>query len=381
VGNIKDQPHPLRVTSKRHRSTTVRRFALVAAAAAAVAGVIVGVTITGHKVGRQPTGQLPPGTPKYYVTLNNVPQGGMRYVVRAVVRASSTGTPISSVQLLRSPSVPQPLTITGAASDRAFLITIPPGIPDIAAGLEILRLAPDGHVLHLNRLPKTIWDLGIYGSATGSDVLSPDGTEVLMTIGPPGLCNSCAHGVAMISVTTGVIRKWLLPRGDETAWIPVNWPGNGQGVLLSELDGYRLLDVARPGDSLLASSRPLSRPIIPRDSVTQGGEALLLPDQKTLLAGYVAVRSLPPSANPAAVHATGRIVETSASTGRSRRVLYRLSRVPYQGGWACYPESSGPSQVHVLVWCLNRFGRLDGSHFTPLPGASKDLELNLGAAW
>jgi hypothetical protein len=378
--SIKDQLRPLRVRATRRRSRTVRWLALVAAATAAVAGVIVGVTLTGQKAGQQPVGQLPLGAPKYYVTLNNVPRGGMRYVVRAVVRASATGTPISSVQLLRSPSTPQPLTIAGAANDRAFLITIPPGIPNIGPGLEILLLAPDGHVLHLTRLPRTIWDLGIYGSATGSDVLSTDGTEVLMTIGPPGSCKSCAHGVAMISVTTGVIRKWLLPRGDETFWVPVNWPGNGQEVLLSAGNGYRLLDVARPGGSLLASSRPISGPIVPRDSVAQGREALLLPDQNTLLAGYVAVRSLLPPANTAAVHATGRIVQTSAGTGRSRRVLYVLSRVPYHGGWACYPESSGPSQVHVLVWCLNRFGRLDGSHFTPLPGPSKDLGVILGAA-
>jgi hypothetical protein len=93
------------------------------------------------------------------------------------------------------------------------------------------------------------------------------------------------------------------------------------------------------------------------------------------------IRSAYWSANTAAVHATGRIVQTSASTGRSRRVLNVLSRVPYHGGWSCYPESPGPSQVHVLVWCLNRFGRLDGSHFTPLPGPSKDLGVILGAAW
>jgi hypothetical protein len=34
-----------------------------------------------------------------------------------------------------------------------------------------------------------------------------------------------------------------------------------------------------------------------------------------------------------------------------------------------------------MMWCLNRFGRLDDSHFTPLPGASKDLEVILGTAW
>jgi hypothetical protein len=56
--SIKDQLRPLRVRATRRRSRTVRWLALVAAATAAVAGVIVGVTLTGQKAGQQPVGQL-----------------------------------------------------------------------------------------------------------------------------------------------------------------------------------------------------------------------------------------------------------------------------------------------------------------------------------
>jgi hypothetical protein len=368
---------PLQVPPRR-RSRTIRWLAPVAAAAA-VAGLVIGVTVAGHNTGKLPNPQsLPAGAPKYYVTLNNLPQGGMKYVVYAVVRSSATGAPISSVPLLRSASFVQPLAITGAANDRAFLITIP-------GALEILRLAPDGHVMRLTRLPKAIWNLGVYGDATGGDVLSPEGTEVVMPIGLPGSCTSC--GIAMVSVTTGVTKKWLLGKNDKDFFSPVNWPGNGNEVLVSDGIGgrYRLLDVAKPGGSLLASSHPIPWPgaysaqLIKHDWIRDG--PWLLPDEKTLLTGWVAFSNLPPPANTMASHATARVIETSASTGRLRRELYVVSRVPYYGGLACYPESLGPSGLHVLMWCLNSFGRLDGSHFTPLPGASNDLEVAIGAAW
>jgi hypothetical protein len=63
------------------------------------------------------------------------------------------------------------------------------------------------------------------------------------------------------------------------------------------------------------------------------------------------------------------------------RLRESVDSLPYYSGWGCYAESLGPSGVHALIWCLNSFGRLDGSHFTPLPGASKDLEVAIGAAW
>jgi hypothetical protein len=57
------------------------------------------------------------------------------------------------------------------------------------------------------------------------------------------------------------------------------------------------------------------------------------------------------------------------------------ARVPSDAGIGCIPVSLGPSGVQALMWCNNDFGRLDGTHFTPLPGPSKILDGDLAAAW
>lgn len=376
---------PLRVPPPR-RSRRVRLLAPVVAAAA-VAGLIVGVTVAGHHASKLPAGlTLPAGAPRYYVTLDNVPRDGTKFVVEAVVRASANGAPISSVQLLQSRGFPQPLSITGAANDRAFLITVP-------RGLEILRIAADGHVLGLTQLPRALWALSVYG-ATGDSVLSPDGNEVVVPIyqsfGTGSVarpCASCASGIAMFSMTTGVTTKWLLAGTDKAAVLPVNWPGDGHEVFVSvglPAARYRLLDVARPGGSLLADSRPVRGPDASARPAGNGeirSGSWLLPDEKTLLSPYLVFGTLPPPASTKALHATARIVETSAGTGMPQGLLYAASRTPYYGGLACYPESMGARGVHVLLWCLGSFGRLDGSHFTPLPGSSTDLKVSYGAAW
>lgn len=345
---------PLRVPTPRRRSRTVRWLAPVAATAA-VAGLIVGVTVAGHATKR--LSSLPPGTPKYYVTLNRAPGGA----TSVVVRSSTNGAPISSVQLLGPHGQTYPLAITGASNDRAFLITIP-------GALEILRLAPNGHVLRLTRLPAKIWQLGGWAGASGDDVLSPDGTEVVVPINPFG-CKSCAHGIAMFSVITGLTRRWLLPRGEAGFWHPINWPGYGHEVLVAggPKSSDRMLDVTHSGDSLNASSRFISKSVI-HGWGSYDGEERLLPGARTLVTGYFRVSR---ASRPDAPIVTGRLVETSASTGRSAQVLYSsTSQLPGHANMGCYPESVGPAQIHVLIWCNNRLGRLDGSHFTPLPGGS-----------
>jgi hypothetical protein len=366
-----DSIRQLRVPAPRRQSRTVRWLAPVAAAAA-IAGLIAGVTIAGHNTGpvRRPE-TLPAGAPKYYVTLNNVPRAGTKYVVNAVVRDSADGAPISSVQLLRSQRFPQPLGITGAANDRAFLISV-------LGSLEILRLAANGHVLGLTRLPKIPEFNDLFGA-----VLSPDGTEVVVPIDPVRACKSCAHGIAMFSAATGAIRKWLLPAGNDDVWAPVNWPGNGHQVLLTG-HGFRLLDVAGPTGSLLASSRPIHGPNpLPGQIRRQGWVrygSWLMPGDKGLLTTYDRLFTTRHGGSTESIE-TARILETSVSTGRLVRVLATVSRrVPSDAGIGCLPVSLGPSGVHVLMLCNNGFGRLDGRHFTPLPGPSTDL-LAILAAW
>ena len=364
---------PLRVPAPRRQSRTARWLAPVAAAAA-IAGLSTGVTVAGHSTGtaRRPQ-TLPAGAPKYYVTLNNFPRAGTKYVVKAVVRSSANGAPVSSVQLLRSRGFPQPLGITGAANDRAFLISV-------LGSLEILRLAANGHVLGLTRLPKIPKLDDLYGGA----LLSPDGTQVVVPIVPAASCKSCAHGIALFSVTTGVTRKWLLPSGAEDVWAPVNWPGNGHGVFLSG-HGFRLLDVAGPAGSLLGSSRPIHGPNpLPVQERRQGWVPYggwLMPGDKGLLTTYDRLFTPRHGSSTESIE-TARILETSASTGRLARVLATFSaRVPSDAGIGCLPVSLGPSGVHVLMWCNNGFGRLDGGRFTPLPGPSKNLRAIEAAAW
>jgi hypothetical protein len=373
----KESIRPLRVPAPGRQSRTVRWLAPVAAAAA-VAGLIAGVTIAGHNAGKVPNPQtLTAGAPKYYITLDSVPLGGTKFVVTAVVRSSANGAPISSVQLLRSQSFPQPLAITGAANDRAFLVSVP-------GGLKIIRLAADGHVLELTQLPK-IPELDELNGA----VLSPDGTEVVVPIGPAYSCKSCAHGIAMYSVTTDLTRKWLLPSGNEDVWSPVNWSDDGHEVFLSGGlgHGYRLLDVAEPAGSLLASSRPIHGPnplpakMLRQGWVTYGADSWLMPGAKTLFTAYSRLSTARHGGSRESIE-TARILETSASTGRLVRVLATFSApVASDAGIGCIPVSLGPSGVHMLMWCNNGFGRLDGKRFTPLPGPSKILDGDLAAAW
>jgi hypothetical protein len=89
----------------------------------------------------------------------------------------------------------------------------------------------------------------------------------------------------MYSLTTGVTRKWLLPSGNEDVWSPVNWQDNDHKVFLSGGlgHGYRLLDVAGPGGSLLASSRRIHGPNpLPAKMLRQGWVAYGVPSARHL---------------------------------------------------------------------------------------------------
>jgi hypothetical protein len=243
----------------------------------------------------------------------------------------------------------------------------------------------------LTRLPEKIWDRSEY-VGEGDALLSPDGTEVVVPIYQPFRpgpvykpCKSCAAGIEMYSVTTGVTTKWLLAKGDKNVFTPVNWPGYGHEVLLAGGPGYhdRLLDVARPGGSLLASSRPIPAPgdgtltrTIRQGFIGYGGDALLLPGDQAILRSYARISA----GRSGRSTETARILETSATTGRLLRMITLSARVPSNAGIGCIAESVGPTQLHVLMFCLNRFGRLDGNKFTPLPGPSK-LVSGLAAAW
>jgi hypothetical protein len=168
-------------------------------------------------------------------------------------------------------------------------------------------------------------------------------------------------------MTTWARRTWLLPNGDLHSVLPVDWPGTGHDVFVTYGGvGYRLLDVAGPGGSLLADSTRIRNPAGLKGLYGVDG-AMLLPGDKDLLTGYVRLSAV--SHGKRLV--TGLIVETSASTRRPVRVLFKeTARIPASALPFCYPVSLGPSQINALIACMSSFGRLDGSHFTALRGVT-----------
>jgi hypothetical protein len=357
---------PLRTPPARRGSGLIRWLAPISAVAA-VAGLIAGITIVSHAERMLPSSQdTVASMPKYYVTLNLARRGG-KQVLLAVVRASATGATISSVQVLST--VPfQPVTVSAAANDRAFLIS---GV--LPAELDVLRLSPDGHVRQLVRFPQKIFKDNWGG------MLSPDGADIVQAVEScPHAGNpvGCDFGVTMKSATTGATEKtWLMPKGAQAVVLPVNWP-TGHDLFIAVGDGYRLLDVAGPAGSVLASSRPVRAVPVPHGWVGEG--EVLLPGDKLLLIPYAQMSSPSDGKRLAAV----RIDVTPVSSGAGRVLYAAITPVKASTFVAfCTPLSLGPEQIHVLLACPGGFGRLDGSRFTPLPGLSTAVPLRTAAAW
>jgi len=350
---------PLRVPPARRRSRAVRWLAPVAAMAAVI-GIVAGLSLAGRSAGNRPLSTaLPAGTPKYYVTLTFI-----RGSVTATVRKSATGATLGSVLILRLPgkSFPSnPLSVTAAANDRVFAIGYPTRI-------DILRLAPGGRIEGITHLPHNI-----YGYQFAQ--LSPDGSELaLPTVPSTKTCTKsspCTNGVAVVSLATGATRRWIDRSPVGAGLFPVNWLGSGHEISLI-YDGNRLLNVAGPGGSLLANSRPIAPPAGQRGWSLQSW--LVTPDGNAVISG-----SVRQTLGRHGVTA-GRVAEFSARTGRLIRVLYTATSHTASRFPACTIESAGPAGLHFLIQCI-RFGRLDGSHFTALPGPPAHPFLGVQAAW
>jgi hypothetical protein len=390
---------PLRDPGARGRSRLVRWLAPVAAVAAVI-GVIAGVSLAGRPA--VPPETAAPGVmPPYYVVVQTVAHP---MAMTATVRDSRTGAALTSVRLpyLPMPNLYPGLAISAAADDRTFLITDD-------NDLFLLRLAADGRLARLTRLAITLTS-AIDGTPNVLDsqgaALSPDGRTV--AIEGQSSCTGIRHFVRLseagcrdnvirlVSLATGTARTW----STEASWQPVmwiSWDGNdhllfswaGASKSGPQRSGYRLLNLAAPGSSLLAArTMPLPPlPVFAGPSV--GQSAFVTPDGLAVIAStfklvggggggeYTVIMSLD---------------EFSARTGRLVGVL-REATLDEQS-WAnelpndegCSVLALGPEGVHALVWCVAAqtvFGRLDNGRFTPLPGMPDlDTAPNQGdAAW
>jgi hypothetical protein len=373
---------PIRAPLRKKVPGMVRWLAPVTAMVAVI-GVIVGVTVfVGRQAGQAPgAGTL--GTPPYYVTLTGA---GVQQpmALTAAVRDSATGAVLTTVDvpLLGSRGLPQgrpspgqfssvpsssvvpslgngapmPSGISAAADGRTFAIT-----DDL--GFFLLKVAVGGRSAQLTRLP-----IHVPYILSDTAALSPDGSQLAIDaeLCPGGPCKT---GLDVVSLATGAIRTWLAPSMGGPL-IP-SWTGAAEIMFLwpvphSTQSGYRLLNVAGPGGSLLGSSRPMVSP--PGEDGWAFPGALLTPDGSALIT--ITYQNVP---GPHGGSAIVKVVELSARTGQLLGVLHEVT-VPrtldsiFAAESYCSVDALAPAGLSALVQCPG-LGRLTGDgQFTPLPG-------------
>jgi hypothetical protein len=203
--------------------------------------------------------------------------------------------------------------------------------------------------------------------------------------------------IRLVSLATGTTRTW----STQASWLPVmtiSWDGNdhilfswaGASTSAPQPSGYRLLDLAAPGSSLLAARTIplLSLPVLA--GTVYGLPAFVTPDGSAVIASMF---QLVGDVNGGKYTVIMSLDEFSAGTGRLVGVLREATLGDQTGppslsnDEGCSVLALGPGGVHALVECVApprmAFGRLDNGRFTPLPGMP-DLNVapNQGdAAW
>jgi hypothetical protein len=380
---------PLRVPPPRRRSRTLRWLAPVAAAAA-VAGLIAGVTVATRTAAPRPESPQTLGLrsmPKYYVTLSMPRQGHRRFLL-AVVRASSNGATVGSARLPLAGASPVVDGMQAAASDRLFVASVS-SLVSGANELYALRLAPDGRTDSFTQYPPSV-ENALKELDLNSGVLSPDGTKIafersVLAGSNCGVANSpCSQSVtiAVLSLTTGRLVQWtnhgVARPGSGVASLtgPLAWIDEQELVVNALRDGrwtYLVLNVSGHGGSVLADAKPitLAEPTA-QAHWTMATIPILMPT------GDAWVFTEFP-AKPHVQPLGARVVETSTRTGR----MAYSALVPDE--LQCGdPLSIAPTGFNFLISCMastttaNGFGRVDGNRFTELPPDAAGI---LAAAW
>jgi hypothetical protein len=361
----------------RRASRRVRRWLAPAAAAAAVAAVIAGVTLAVQPASHNPpTGPGPiAGVPPYYLTLNQPSKG---LVATAVLRSSATGAVLARARVPLQGSE-QP-SLTGSADGRTYVVldnTFQGAGHGYGVRFYRLQAGPQGHSLHVDRLPISTFPLAVDGVS-----LSPDGRGLAIAEQSCGGGRCQYNQIQVRSLATGATRTWRT-RHDGAAW-NLSWAGRRQIGFLWEAAlkthsprlraGYRLLDVTGPGGDLLAAGpvvqlRPNPGHDIPAAFVTPDGRAFVTSSTRVV------------HGRDHRVTVTAKIIMVSARTGRVQRVLYTesASGVPRALGRTgsldeqrCMVLALDRTGEHPLIQCfvMGRFsfGTLAGGHLAPMAG-------------
>jgi len=362
---------PLRPPTRSRRDRVVRWLAPVAAMGA-VAGIITGVTLAMHPGSKPspPARAAPlPSSPRFYVTLRSwtyVPRPTSARIfpfeVTATLRSSATGAVVDAVTV-----VPWPAGFKPTAGERKLPTNLVGGV-SASADERVFAITAYGHVY--------LWHVSATGQSLTLDTLrtptavagwpaaiSPDGRELAYTYTSCYGMHGCRGGIKIVTLGGGPSKGWLGPLSDYYR-VPANlaFTRNGRQIQFNLDNGVWLLNAAGPGGALLTDSRQVYNSGISWFSGT------LTPDGNAILTTQVR-GSLGDHAGRAQV----RIVEISPQGGRLLKVL-ATTYVGYLGSpdrpllaQRCALLSVGPTGLHVLLQCT-RFGRFDGSRFTPLPG-------------
>jgi hypothetical protein len=344
-----------------------------------------------------PTATASPGPapataiPRYYVALNLGPHG-----------AAAVGDTHSS-QWLETVSLPANgnrfAGATGAADDRTFVVDVAQSPPantwsDLTPRVwYLLRIAPGtDHVARFTRLPIPATPDGtlVLGIA-----LSPDGAEFAVLsqqlergVGPVTLrIYSVATGAALRTWTGSADRTGpgeLINSGVFDPNSTLTWITGGRTLAFSYVamtassGGLRMLDLSRPGNDLIANSKPLPPPAARVFAAECSGIPLVTADGRTAVCGTQAL----PTGGIGSCSTIGRndggkprFVEYSTVTGKQTRVLYQYPGSCTTGNAGIYWASpSGDALIGYLQvdqqWPKrSRFeaGLFTSGAFQPLP--------------
>jgi hypothetical protein len=393
---------PLRVPPPRRFART-RRWLVPSAAAAAVLVIIAVVVVAaGFTGGSAPTGPTAPMTapvarslPRYYVVaFQRYINGGRTIATYAAVHATATGAELASVRVptLMTQGGANGPSITGAADDRTFVLmeSGQTSVHDVV-WCFLLRVAANGRSVKLTKLKVSIPS----SMAIDNAALSPDGTRLALSVQwscHPSRCDEA--GIRVVDLATRSVTSWTTQVNG--APFNVSWAGNDELAFewqsslkdppAGQVTGYRLITVTGTGGDLLAGQAigsPAAEPTgyVPAALVTPGGKDVITSEVQNIHTWTGRLRVI------------ARIIELSASTGRTLRVLYTTTVDHVTGGGngeagsldqECNVLSLGPEVTDPLVECYS-VGVLVHGELVTLPGfpsaASSGISGQDAIAW
>jgi hypothetical protein len=390
----------IRVLRRRARRRRIRRVATAAVATAAVAAVAVSVTAAigdparpaqGHPA--SPSASPPPWSkapgawrPGAWRPAGSLPAAdagptSAPYIVRlgpapgiAQVRNMFTGQTI--VSTIAPPRGQFFEGVAAAGDDRTFVLEAAVGgkTPDspypvnpATLAFDELRLQADGQVESLSVLGTVPAN-----NIQGSFAVSQDASMLAYPLG---------SGLETVSLARGTGKRWRAVDRGNVAPLSLSWAGDrtvgfewtpGNNLHPPGL-GYRVLNIAAPGDLLQASRLVLatSRYCAARGAC-QGGQLLTADGTKVLL-----TRTVGPSE-----HYTDNVLEFSVRTGQLHAPLAPTLHTPYAGP-PCLPLWSNPSGEQVISFCGGHGERYDHGHLSRIALHPPMYGMNFGAefAW